>query len=62
MLAAGVVLVVAVVIMTGCLLAVRLCMHVLCGRRHRRDWDALVLRNRELDRELTRIWRRRLVI
>lgn len=49
----------ACVLMAGSVLAVRWCLRALRRRRERRTWDELVIRHRNLDRELERIWRSR---
>lgn len=56
LLATGVVLAIAAAMAITSMLAARLCMHALRGRRERQDWAELVTRNRELDRQLTSIW------
>jgi hypothetical protein len=58
-LAAGVVAaVVAVMALVG-VLAAHSCVRLIRRRLDRRIWDDLIARNRDLDWELTRIWRGR---
>lgn len=49
----------ACVLAVGIVLGVRWYLRALCRRRERRAWDELVVRHRNLDRELERIWRSR---
>lgn len=49
----------ACVLAVGSVLAVRWYLRALRRRRERRTWDELVVRHRNLDRELDRIWRSR---
>lgn len=55
----GVVVLAAIVMVAAGVLAARWCMRLLRRRLQRRDWDDLIARHRDLDRELTRIWRQR---
>lgn len=59
MAAALIIVLAACVLATGSVLTVRWCLRTLRRRRERRTWDELVIRHRNLDRELERIWRSR---
>jgi hypothetical protein len=59
LLAVGIVFAIAVVMVIGGVLAARWCKHALRRHWERQSWNDLVVRHRDLDRELTRIWQRR---
>jgi hypothetical protein len=48
-----------VAVIAGVLLAIRLSLHVMVGRRQRRSWNEFVARHHELDSELKKVWRHR---
>ena len=57
--AALIIVLVSCALAVGSVLAARWCLRALRRRRERRTWDELVIRHRNLDRELERIWRSR---
>jgi hypothetical protein len=58
-LAAGVLILAFAVVATGCVLVARVCLRAVRYRRERLQWDDLVARHQELDRELEKIWQHR---
>ena len=58
-MAAAVLLVAFVTVVTGCVLVTGACLRVMRRRQERRKWDDLVARHQELDRELEDIWQHR---
>jgi hypothetical protein len=59
LLAAGVLVFMACAVVTGCVLGGRGCLRALRRRRQRLQWENLVARHQELDRELEKIWQHR---
>jgi hypothetical protein len=46
-------------VVTGCVLVTGACLRSLRRRQERRQWNDLVARHQELDRELENIWQHR---
>lgn len=55
-LAAGILLLVFAIVVTGFVLLARLCLRAVRRRRERLQWDDLVARHHKLDRALENIW------
>lgn len=58
-MAAAVLLFAFAAVVTGCVLVTGVCLRVIRSRQERRQWNDLVTRHQELDRELENIWQHR---